>query len=182
MKFLHLPESEHASVLVRPLASEDVEHWYAYLSVPFSVEHTSWNLHSVEELMPYVWGAEPLTPSLRLRLAIADRETNRLVGTVGFHTVSPENLSAEVAYDLAPSFRGKGIATYACNLLVAWAHEHVGLIRVQATVLESNARSMAVLRRSGFEREGLLRSYRMVRGRPENFYMYSHVALPQPAA
>ena len=182
MKFLHLPESEHASVLVRPLASEDVEHWYAYLSVPSSVEHTSWNLHSVEELMPYVWGAEPLTPSLRLRLAIADRETNRLVGTVGFHTVSPENLSAEVAYDLAPSFRGKGIATYACNLLVAWAHEHVGLIRVQATVLESNARSMAVLRRSGFEREGLLRSYRMVRGRPGNFYMYSHVALPQPAA
>jgi len=182
MKFSHLPESENPSVLVRPIAAEDIENWYAYLSVPSNVEHTSWNLHSAEDLMPYVWGAEPLTPSLRLRLAIADRETNRLVGTVGFHTVSPENLSAEIAYDLAPSVRGKGIATYACKLLVSWAHEHVGLIRVQATVLESNTASMAVLQRSGFEREGLLRSYRMVRGRTGNFCMYSHVELRQPAA
>jgi [ribosomal protein S5]-alanine N-acetyltransferase len=180
MKFSQLPESEHASVLVRPIATEDIEHWYAYLSVPSSVAHTSWNLHSAEELLPYVWGAEPLTPSLRLRLAIADRETNRLVGTVGFHTVSPENLSAEIAYDLAPFARGKGIASYACSLLVGWAHAHVGLVRVQATVLESNDRSMAVLHRCGFEREGLLRSYRVIRGRTGDFYMYSHVALPQP--
>ena len=182
MKFSQLPESDHLSVLVRPIAAEDIEHWYAYLSVPSHVEHTSWTLHSAEELMPYVWGGEPLTPSLRLRLAIADRETNRLIGTVGFHSVAPENLSAEIAYDLAPSVRGKGIATYACSLLVAWAHEHVGLIRVQATVLESNTASMAVLQRCGFEREGLLRSYRMVRGRTGNFCMYSHVSLHQPAA
>jgi [ribosomal protein S5]-alanine N-acetyltransferase len=181
MQFSHLPKSEHTSVMVRPITKEDIEHWYAYLSVPSSVEHTSWNLHSADELLPYVWNAELPTPSLRLRLAIADRKTDRLVGTVGFHTVSPENQSAEIAYDLAPSVRGKGIATYACSLLVGWAHTHVGLIRVQATVLESNNRSMAVLERCGFEREGLLRSYRMVRGHTGNFCMYSHVTLPQPA-
>lgn len=181
MKFSHLPISEHALVRVRPIATEDIEPWYTYLSIPANVEHTSWNLQSAEELLPYVWGAEPPTPSLRLRLAVAERETDRLVGTVGFHTVSPENFSAEIAYDLAPSVQRKGIATYVCKLLVAWAHSNVGLIRVQATVLESNVRSSAVLQRCGFEQEGLLRSYRTVRGRTGNFYMYSHVALPKPA-
>ncbi len=57
----------------------------------------------------------------------------------------------------------------------AWAHAHVGIARVQATVLDSNARSLRVLERCGFRREGLLRSYRMVRGTPGDFWMYSHL-------
>jgi len=180
MKFSFLPESTHDLVVVRPILSDDIAHWYGYLSVPAVVEHTSWNLRSPAELSPYVEGTEPVTTSSRLRLAIAMRQSGQLVGTVGFHTVSSENLSAEIAYDLAPAMWGKGIATYACNLLVAWAHAHVGLVRVQATVLESNMRSAAVLQRCGFNVEGLLRSYRMVRGRSGNFHMYSHVAPFRP--
>jgi hypothetical protein len=36
-------------------------------------------------------------------------------------------------------------------------------------------RSARVLARCGFEREGLLRSYRMVRGVPGDFWIYWHV-------
>lgn len=62
--------------------------------------------------------------------------------------------------------------------LVDWAHGHVGLLRVQATALSSNTRSMKVLERCGFEREGLLRSYRLVRGQPGDFWMFAHVVPP----
>jgi ribosomal-protein-alanine N-acetyltransferase len=85
------------------------------------------------------------------------------------------NRTAEIAYDLSPRVWGKGIATSVCGQLVAWGHASAGLLRVQATVLESNTKSMAVLERCCFLREGLLRSYRLVRGRPGDFYMYSHV-------
>ena len=44
-----------------------------------------------------------------------------------------------------------------------------------ATALESNERSARVLERCGYQREGLLRSYRLVRGQPGNFFMYSHL-------
>jgi [ribosomal protein S5]-alanine N-acetyltransferase len=97
------------------------------------------------------------------------------VGTIGFHSISPENRSAELAYDLAPDWWGKGIASEMCRDLVEWAHSQVGLLRVQATVLTSNSRSIEVLQRCSFKREGLLRSYRIVRGRPGDFWMYSHV-------
>ena len=106
---------------------------------------------------------------------MALRSTDQLVGTAGFHTVIPQNRSAELAYDLSPTMWGKGIATSICSLLVDWAHSHVGLVRIQATVLDSNGRSARVLQKCGFEREGLLRSYRMVRGRSADFWMYSHV-------
>jgi ribosomal-protein-alanine N-acetyltransferase len=42
-------------------------------------------------------------------------------------------------------------------------------------VLTSNSRSIEVLQRCGFKREGLMRSWRIVRGKPGDFWMYSHV-------
>ncbi len=175
MQFRELPESHHELVTLRPIVAADLTVWHDYLSLPVVFEHTSWNLQSPAELLPFLWVPEASTPSTLLRLAVTLRSNNQLVGTVGFHTISPENRSAEIAYDLAPSMWGKGIASYVCRLLVGWAHAHVGLVRVQATVLESNERSARVLQRCGFQREGLLNSYRQVRGRAGNFWMYSHV-------
>ena len=175
MQFDSLPESTHERVLLRPIVPADLPAWYAYLSMPAVYEHTSWDLESVDDLAHYAAG-EPPTASSLLRLAIALRTTNGLVGTVGFHTVSPQHRTAEMAYDLSPDVWGQGIATHMCRALAQWAHTHAGIVRVQATILASNARSQGVLERSGFDREGLLRSYRMVRGRPGDFWMYAHVA------
>lgn len=173
MKFTALPESDHELVKLRPLTPADIPHWYEYLVMPVVFEHTSWNVQTPSELEHY--GHLSDQPSALLRLAIAERSTDRLAGTMGFHTVSPENRSAELAYDLAPPWWGKGIASHTCEVMVQWAHRHVGLLRVQASVLTSNSRSTEVLQRCGFQREGLLRSYRIVRGRPGDFWMYSHV-------
>jgi [ribosomal protein S5]-alanine N-acetyltransferase len=175
MHFSALPESAHELVDLRPIEAADIPVWYEYLSTPAVFEHTSWNLQSPAQLEHYACSRESNTPASLLRLAIALRSNNRLVGTAGFHTVSPENRSAELAYDLSPAVWGKGIASHVCQILVAWAHAHVGLGRVQATVLTSNERSLRVLQRCRFEREGLMRSYRMVRGRPGDFWMYAHV-------
>ena len=175
MKFSALPESAHETVVLRPIVAADIAVWYDYLSQPLVFEHTSWDLQSPADLSPYIWAPETFTPSTMLRLAVALRSTGELVGTAGFHTVSAPNRTAELAYDLTPAMWGKGIATDICGLLVDWAHSDVGLVRIQATTLETNERSVRVLKRCGFEPEGLLRSYRMVRGQPGNFFMYSHV-------
>jgi len=159
--------------MLRPLTPADIPQWYEYLALPVVFEHTSWNVQSPSELEHYAAHSE--LPSALLRLAIAERSTDQLVGTIGFHTVSPENRSAELAYDLSPPWWGKDIASHMCEVMVQWAHSHVRLLRVQATVLTSNGRSIEVLQRCGFKREGLLRSYRIVRGRPGDFWMYSHV-------
>lgn len=176
MLYRFLPTSQHDLVALRPIVRADLPHWYAYLSQPIVHEHTSWNLSSQDELTHYVDPCVPATAESMVRLAVALRSSNELIGTVGFHSVSSRDSRAEIAFDLAPQWWGKGIATYVCTLLVEWAHRHVGMVRVQATALRSNARSGAVLGRCGFEFEGLLRSYRMVRGAPGDFGMYAHLA------
>ncbi|MBL0085202.1 MAG: GNAT family N-acetyltransferase [Ideonella sp.] len=175
MKFAGLPTLSHPLVVLRPLTAADIQTWYDYLSLPEVYGETSWNLQSSTELEPYVWREEAFTPSSMLRFAIALRSSNQLVGTAGFHTVVPVHRTAEIAYDLSPLVWGKGIATAACQVLVNWAHASANVNRVQATILESNERSIRVIERAGFNREGLLHAYRMLRDRPGNFHMYAHV-------
>jgi ribosomal-protein-alanine N-acetyltransferase len=171
-----LPQSDHELVELRPIVEADLSHWYEYLSMPLVYEHTSWNLSAPSDLASYAEELTSATADSALRLAVVQRTSGELVGTVGFHSVSLRDRRAELAYDLAPHVWGKGLATYLATLLVGWAHEQASIARVQATVLLSNLRSAAVLERCGFEFEGILRSYRMVRGQPGDFGMYAHLA------
>lgn len=176
MKFHRLPSTDHPLVHLRPLRAADIEPWANYLNLPEVYQHTSWNHPTAQELSSYLGNETNTEPSALLRLAIAEREYDTLVGTIGFHTASEQNRSAELAYDLHPSMWRKGVATASAIDLVSWAHKEANVVRVQATVLQSNAASIRVLEHVGFVREGLLDSYRIVRGNPGNFYMYAHTA------
>jgi len=176
MHFTNLPLLDHPDVLLRPIEEADLLPWAAYLQKPQVYEHTSWNLQDVAELRPFLWREQLHSADSLFRLAIAYRSDGRLIGTAGFHTVSALNRSAELAYDLAPEAWGKGIASQTARALTAWAHQTANILRVQATVLESNSRSARVLDRCGFQREGLLRSYRHVRGRPGDFWIYAKLS------
>jgi ribosomal-protein-alanine N-acetyltransferase len=175
MLFTFLPTIQHPDVYVRPIERLDLAVWSEYLRDQRVFEHTSWNLQSDSELEKYIWEAQSHTPDSLFRLAVACVHSNRLVGTFGFHTVFSEHRSAELSYDLAPTHWKRGIGTAGALGFTRWAHESARVIRVQATVLQSNVRSRAVLERSGFVQEGLLRSYRQVRGRPGDFWMYAHI-------
>ena len=173
-----LPISAHPLVDLRPLRESDLSTWFAYLSLPVVHEHTTWHVTSIGQLAQFVSTPDNTTPTSTLRLAVVLRTTDELVGAIGFHTVSPEHRTVELAYDFAPSMWGRGVATALAGVAVQWAHADEGFLRVQATVLDSNHRSAAVLERCGFVHEGLMRSYRMVRGTPRDFHLYAHVVSP----
>ncbi len=175
MQFSELPDLHDANFGLRPIRTNDLQAWYAYLSLPQVYQHTSWDLRSVDDLSHYACQEAAPTPDSMLRLAVVRSSDDILIGTAGFHTVSSLNRSAEITYDLHPDYWGQGIASKLCKTLTAWAHHAVKLNRVQATVLVSNQRSEQVLLRNGFQYEGLLRSFRMVRGQPGDFKMYAHL-------
>ncbi|MEO8312577.1 MAG: GNAT family protein [Caldimonas sp.] len=173
--FKTLIESNHDLVCVRRIGYSDLPDLFAHLSAPAIADQVGSAPQSKDDLARYVLPSSAGETSF-LRLAITSRLTDRLIGTVGFHSVAWRHRSAEIAFDLVPEMWSKGIATYVCGLAVDWAHEEAGLVRVQATVLDSNLRSLAVLDRCGFVREGLLMRYRILDGQSKDFFMLSHVA------
>jgi ribosomal-protein-alanine N-acetyltransferase len=93
-----------------------------------------------------------------LAFAVADARTDAVLGAVDLRLPHPG--TGEIGYLLAPAARGRGTMTRAVRLAVAWGFEELGLARVQAFVSPDNARSVRLLERLGFAREGLMRSYR----------------------
>lgn len=176
MRFLAIPPSPLAGITFRNLQHSDAQDWFTYLSRPEVFEHTSWDLSSVADLTPLLDCYTSDMPGSACRLAIVDEAHGALIGTVGFHTISLLNRTAEIAYDLAPEYWGSGIATRVCDALTTWFLTHEGYVRVQATALVTNQASMRVLEKCHFRREGLLRAYRMVRGTPGDFVLYSRLA------
>ncbi|MGR3910648.1 GNAT family N-acetyltransferase [Burkholderia sp. SR8] len=171
-----LPRSGFPGLSLRQLERADLDAWYAYLSNPDVVRHTSWNLRSRDDLQPLFDGIESAHPDSIRRLAIVDDASGALAGTIGLHTVSTANRSAEIAYDLAPPYWGRGIASALCASVTAWAFADGGFVRVQGVVLTTNAGSARVLQKCGYRYEGLLRAYRMVRGVPGDFALYARIA------
>jgi [ribosomal protein S5]-alanine N-acetyltransferase len=98
---------------------------------------------------------------------------DRLVGTCGFNEWSPAHGWAELAYDLAQAHWGRGLMRQAVAVVLDWAFRERALNRVHAYVRVDNRRSGRLLERLGFVREGCLRNYRVCRGQPHDFSVYS---------
>jgi [ribosomal protein S5]-alanine N-acetyltransferase len=78
-----------------------------------------------------------------------------------------------IGYWLLPEARAQGLATRAVRLLAQWAFCELGLARLGLLTQPSNRSSLRVAERSGFRREGLLRSYGEIDGRRVDLVSFS---------
>ena len=86
-----------------------------------------------------------------------------------------ERYSAEVGYWLGEAYWGRGIVTEAVMLLTSHAFERMNLLRLFALPFADNTRSVRVLEKGGYGREGLLRSSAVKYGKPRDQYVYARV-------
>src|SRR5688500_15239896 len=89
--------------------------------------------------------------------AIAERETDRLLGTCTLLHISEPHRRAEIGFALGQAHWGKGLATEAVSALITFAFETLDLHRLEADADPRNDRSLRLLEQLGFRREGYLR-------------------------
>jgi [ribosomal protein S5]-alanine N-acetyltransferase len=159
---------------LRPLRVADAAALYAYLRDPVVTELTSYPVASVAMVEAMIerylsrWAAGELS-----KWGVALQHDDQLVGTCGFNEWSQVHRWAELAYDLAQAHWGKGLMRQAVAAVLQWTFRQDQVDRVHAFVRVDNRRSKRLLERSEFVREGCLRSYRVCRGQPHDFYVYS---------
>ena len=90
--------------------------------------------------------------------------------------------TCEIGVWLAPEVGGRGLATKACRYVIDWAIGVRGIARVQWSASPNNLRSIAVARRLGMTKEGLLRSSWQVGGVRKDNEMWSAIAPEWPTA
>lgn len=89
--------------------------------------------------------------------AVTEPDADRLVGTVTLCDWDRANCRAEVGFILHPGRQGRGLATDAVRAALRFGFGPMRLHRVEADVDPANEGSLRLLKRLGFEQEGLFR-------------------------
>ncbi|WP_033338313.1 GNAT family N-acetyltransferase [Catenuloplanes japonicus] len=99
-----------------------------------------------------------------------------LVGGVLFRTMDVAQGTAEAGCWLEPAAAGRGLATRAATLIIDWAIRERGIHRVEWLVASGNTASIAVARRLGMTRDGVLRALRLHQGERHDIEVWSVLA------
>ena len=99
-----------------------------------------------------------------------------LVGGVMFKTMNVRQQTAEAGCWLEPAGTGKGLVTRAVEVIVDWAVEVRGIHRIEWQVAAGNEASIAVARRLGMTRDGVLRDALLHGGERHDIEVWSVLA------
>jgi RimJ/RimL family protein N-acetyltransferase len=129
---------------------------------------------------------------------VARYEASRLDGTrEGFAVVNDEGrplalglvpeidaeaAEAEIGYIVWPEARGRGVATETLRLVTEWAFQERAIERAYLMISVENAASKRVAERSGYVREGVLRSVYVKPGLREDVEIWSRLRSDPPVA
>lgn len=108
---------------------------------------------------------------------IFDIECGGLVGGITLGNIRyGVSQSAHIGYWMGERHAGKGYMQDAVRTLVSHAFGSMRLHRIEAACIPGNTRSIHVLEKVGFTREGLLRSYLRINGIWQDHYIFGLVA------
>jgi RimJ/RimL family protein N-acetyltransferase len=111
------------------------------------------------------------------RLAVLDRHTEELLGTVSWHAVGYGRTAAceawNVGIGLLPQARGRGAGAVALRLLVEYLFATSDIDRVEAETDRENVPAQRALAKAGFRPEGLVRGAQLRGGRRRDMLSYS---------
>ena len=105
--------------------------------------------------------------------AIAKKDTNQLIGSIGLTTHNTYHSRIELSYDLAKEYWRRGITFKAIAAVLEYGFEKLKVNRIEAFTATSNIPSNQLLLKSGFTLEGCLRQHRYHRGSYVDAYSFS---------
>lgn len=82
---------------------------------------------------------------------------NQLAGEVSLHWIEKEHRSTSMGYWIGSPYLRQGIATQACELLLAHSFQELGLNRVELRAASENMASLKLALKLGFREEGCCR-------------------------
>ena len=94
-----------------------------------------------------------------------DPDRGEVIGNCNFSNIVRGVFQAcNLGYSIAQKYEGQGLMSEILNAGMGYVFQELGLHRIMANHAPENHRSAALLKRLGFEREGLAKSYLKIGG------------------
>ena len=95
-------------------------------------------------------------PRRKFQLAITLMDNGQLIGNCGVRRKAENDWEADICYELAPDYWGKGCATEAALAIINFGFQELKLHRISSSCIADNAASARVLEKVGLQLEGRL--------------------------
>lgn len=110
----------------------------------------------------------PMPSSILFRI----EKDNSCIGLVALDNIKWYNRKASLTLVIDPQFQGKGFGLKALHFICAYAFYQMNFHRLEAEVYDFNTRSILLLEKFGFIREGILREAKFSSGNYHHILVY----------
>ena len=149
-------------LILRPWDESDAEELYLYAKDPRVGPAAGWRPHTDVENSRQIIRDVLSGPEI---YAIALKDSDKLIGTIGFMWLNTENRSAEIGYSLSKAYWNQGFMTEALKAMIGFAFDTLHLHRIEAQHDLRNPASGKVMSKAGMTKEGVLRDRIFNKGR-----------------
>jgi ribosomal-protein-alanine N-acetyltransferase len=175
---LNFPALSTSRLKLRAIAPDDVAEFRGLMSIPEVARYSNWPKDPNEnQANEWTRTLAELFPSGKgCAWVIEERSSGAFVGAVHFNYFYWEWRLGGVGYETHPTYWGRGLTTEALRAVVAYGHRYLALNRIEAWTLPGNDASDRVLKKAGFQFEGVFRQKGFFKGAFHDFRMFGRVA------
>lgn len=171
----YMPTLETPRLRLRKLNMRDAQDIFDYSQDPQVARFVLWEAQtSLSDARSYI---RYMLRKYRLgepaSWGIEWKETQKIIGTIGFMWIQRDNAAAEVGYSLSRAYWNRGIMTEALREILRYGFRSMNLNRIEAQHETENPASGAVMRKCGMQREGTLRQRLLNKGKFVDVELYA---------
>lgn len=172
--FTHFPTLKTQRLFLRKITPDDVNSLLKLFGNPEVVQFIETQpiktLEQADEWLKWLGGAFAAKDGLRWGITLHD---GTFIGSAGLNRLNREAHYAEISCDINQHFWGQGYGQEAMREVMQFGWEQMSLNRIEATVVKGNTRSVHVMEKLGFKKEGLLRQRLLKGGTYFDIYIFS---------
>lgn len=114
--------------------------------------------------------------NLGIYFAIARKDNNQMIGSIGLNNFSYNHNRIEISYDLAKEYWRQGITTHAIKAVTDFAFKYYKINRIEAFTATENLASKNLLEKCKYNLEGTLKEHRFHQGKYIDVFVFSRLA------
>ena len=158
--YVTFPTLKTDRLVLRELSYADTEDLFGFRSDPVEQMYNTAPVRDLPETRALIQQVRTAYDEKRaLHWAVTLKGEDQAIGLFGFNYWERFHRRAEIGYDLARPYQGRGLATEAAAAMVRFGFEEMGLNRIETETIADNHASVRLLRRLGFRLEGIRRGY-----------------------
>ena len=169
------PVLNTSRLVLKQILEEDAEHLFQILSNPAVLQFCDLPLHqNIPDSKKFICEIdEGYKSKNQICWGIFQLSNNQLIGLCRFYNFNARHQFVSIGFELATEYWGGGLMKEALTCAITYLFTGCHVNRIEAQVFTGNEKSVKLLEKIGFKKEGIMRQNFLIDGKLQDSLLYS---------